>query len=317
MYIERYKTWHKEWEVICSSLLSPMRFVSFFCLFVINVMALSVQKEFQSPHFQLEARDDAVKQLKVANDILATLNTLSKDKSNSDSEFSQPAKKDIPPPETPTPLSASSPNGAKPSRMDKAKGVAASMKGKFFDFIKGKISALLAEAKLAAKSKVQTQVDKAKQAAVKKLSPPTKRDAVVGDNSYELEARGLVDSVMAQVFVALKRSGLINYVIRQSLTDAEVRAGVADITIELIRADVIPYQEVFQALQKSGLALDVVKFSLTDADTRLGLVLLVVELVPQLVEICSPGVLSKADFSGLATLGTRVATLAATGSPVV
>lgn len=296
-----------------------MRFVSFVCFVAVTVLGLSVQNEFQSPQYQLGARDDSVKQLKVANDILATINKFSeKGTSTPDSNLrdSEPSvsKKNVPSPRS-QPVT---PNAATPiqSPKQKAKTVAASVKSKFIDFIKVKLSALLAKAKALAKSKAQQQINKAKQATAKKLSPPPKREVIDSDSSHELEARSLIDNVMTQVFVALKRSGLINYVIRLSLTDAEVRAGVADITIELIRADVIPYQEVFHGLQQSGLALDVVKFSLTDAETRLGLVDLLMELVPQLVEICGPGVLSNADFGFAAVSLTVSPVAAATGSVV-
>lgn len=294
-----------------------MRLVKFVCFFAVTVWGLSVQKEFQAPQYQLDARDDSVKQLKVANDILATINKISGNGKSTDSNLrnSQPsvAKKNVPPKSQPV-----TPTAATPvlTPKQKAKTAAASVKSKFIDFLKGKLSALFAKAKALAKSKTQQQINKAKQTAAKKLSAPPKRDLIDSDISHELEARSLIDNVMTQVFVALKRSGLINYVIRLSLTDAEVRAGVADITIELIRADVIPYQEVFQGLQQSGLALDVVKFSLTDAETRLGLVELVLELVPQLVEICAPGVLSKADFSGFAAVSSTVSPMSDTTGTV-
>lgn len=90
--------------------------------------------------------------------------------------------------------------------------------------------------------------------------------------------------VTVLIFDALKESGLINDVIKMSLTDDETRAAVADITIDLIEADVIPYHEVFTALKTSGLATDVIKFAITDDETRQGLIKLVIELVPQLLE---------------------------------
>ncbi|SGZ56089.1 CIC11C00000002794 [Sungouiella intermedia] len=336
-----------------------MRFLFIVWLFSVSVWALAVQKEFQSPKYQLSARDDTVRQLKVAKDILGTLKKLTGKDYSEDECDSQPLEDDADKPinqETPAsvpvaPIPTSAPPTSEPtnpapgpkssqspksSPKQKAKLAAASAKVKLLDFIKAKIAGFLSKAKLAAKAMVQKKVNKVKEAAVHKLSPPAKRelsewaeleeslesnftnfqsntssavatmDSSVADtlDSRGLEARTLIEDVMTQVFVALKRSGLINYVIRLSLTDEEVRAGVADITIELIRADVIPYNEVFRALQESGLALDVVRFSLTDSDTRLGLVQLVMELVPQLVEICSPLALSQADFSGFAAVSS-------------
>ncbi|EGW32229.1 uncharacterized protein SPAPADRAFT_138221, partial [Spathaspora passalidarum NRRL Y-27907] len=96
--------------------------------------------------------------------------------------------------------------------------------------------------------------------------------------------RDLVDKMLVRVFHSLKKSGLINDIIRMSLTDDEVRESVASITIELLRADVISWEEVFVALKDSGLAIDVVRFSLTDEETRNGLGELVKEILPDLLE---------------------------------
>lgn len=112
---------------------------------------------------------------------------------------------------------------------------------------------------------------------------------------FGLEERGLLDDAMTHIFVLLKRSGLINSVIRQSLVDDQVRHGVASITIELIEADVIPYTEVLEAMKDSGLALDVIKFSLTDSETRAGLIQLIIELIPELIR---SGVLNPFDYIG-------------------
>lgn len=112
-------------------------------------------------------------------------------------------------------------------------------------------------------------------------------------DSFDLESRTFLDDAMVQIFTLLKRSGLINNIIRQSLTDPQVRAGVADITVELIDARVIPYDEVFEALMSSGMAIDVVRYSLTDQETRSGLVQLVIELIPELFR---SGVLNPWDY---------------------
>lgn len=96
--------------------------------------------------------------------------------------------------------------------------------------------------------------------------------------------RALVDETLTRVFKTLKRSGLINDVLRMSLTDESVRESIVAVTVELIDAEVIPYEEIFDALVDSGLALDVVRFALTDEDTRDGLVQLIVDLIPELLE---------------------------------
>ncbi|ODV78627.1 uncharacterized protein CANTADRAFT_29132, partial [Suhomyces tanzawaensis NRRL Y-17324] len=90
----------------------------------------------------------------------------------------------------------------------------------------------------------------------------------------------LVEELLATLFSSLKQSGLINSVIRASLTDPEIRDGVTQIATDLISAGVIPYQEVFAALKQSELAVEVVRFTLTDQATREAAVQLVKELVP-------------------------------------
>lgn len=117
-----------------------------------------------------------------------------------------------------------------------------------------------------------------------KKSPP--EELSVSQDMDILERRGLIDDTMMRVFVLLQRLGLLNLIIRQSLMDPNTRASVAATTIELIRADVIPYTEVFTALKDSGLALDVIKFTLTDKETQRGLIELILELFPELTGLC-------------------------------
>lgn len=102
-------------------------------------------------------------------------------------------------------------------------------------------------------------------------------------DSKDLDKRDIVDELLVKVFYALKKSGLLNSIIKMSLTDDEVRPIIVDITIDLIEADVIPYEEIFEALKDSGLAVDVVKFILTDPETRQGLIDFIKELIPQLI----------------------------------
>lgn len=111
-----------------------------------------------------------------------------------------------------------------------------------------------------------------------------------------LERRGLIDDTMSRVFVLLQRLGLLNQIIRQSLVDPDTRAGVAATTVELIRADVIPYAEVFTALKDSGLALDVIKFTLTDKETQRGLIELILQLFPELTGLCVQLVVESSDL---------------------
>lgn len=92
------------------------------------------------------------------------------------------------------------------------------------------------------------------------------------------------EEALTTVFVALKNSMLLNPIIRYSLTDDEIRQGIIDLTIELLKADVIPYREIFVALNESGLAIDVIKFLLTDEETRQGEIDLIIELIKQLIE---------------------------------
>lgn len=163
---------------------------------------------------------------------------------------------------------------------------------------KEKARSKLAAAAAAAKAKVAALGAKLKTAAVEKVKAAlAKLLRKTPEPTTELAARGLTDDLMLQLFTLLKRTGLINDVMRMSLTDDEVRMATADITVELIKSGVIPYTEVFVALQESGLALDVVKFSLTDADTRAGLVELVLELVPQLVGLCGGFHLENVEWS--------------------
>ena len=110
-----------------------------------------------------------------------------------------------------------------------------------------------------------------------------------GDNEFGLSAdddpdgRDLVDELLLRVFNLLKGSGFINDIIRMSLTDPRVRLGMIDMTIRLLNAEVIPWDDIFIALKRHGLAIDVIKFTFTDAQTRVGLAAFVIELLPALV----------------------------------
>lgn len=296
-----------------------MKFLRGFCAFVALTTALPIEEEVSNG---LAARDLDLAKVKAAKEILGSIKKIagSKLKGDTTSDISQPTEpvpEPVPEPAPePTPTEAPTPTET-PSPSKKT-----AIKEKVKSAVKAKIGVLFGKLKDAAKKKILEKWQKMKGApekraekfelaefcenenaiakksglAIAKTEEIAKRDELA---KIQLESRNLLDDAMTQVFVALKRSGLINYVIRLSLTDEEVRAGVADITIELIRADVIPYSEVFNAMRESGLALDVVKYSLTDAETRQGLIDLVLELVPQLIEVCTPAVVSQADFSPL------------------
>lgn len=296
-----------------------MRFIYVFYVFVTIATALSIKKDLTS---ELQARDDSASKVQAAKAILSSLHKLKGTEETNDDKENQPADAPAPKPETkPEP---------KAPVAEKTPSESPNFKTKVMNFLKGKMTALMEKMKGKVKAKAHEKMEKLKGSMVKapkeegatvvtkqKSAATTKKEGskkeveivhdkrefalALAEDDFTLDTRGLVDDVMTQVFVALKRSGLIDHIIRMSLTDDEVRSLVASITIELIRADVIPYTEVFTALQESGLALDVVKFSLTDAETRLGLIALVMELVPQLVEICSPIALSQADLSKLTT----------------
>lgn len=116
------------------------------------------------------------------------------------------------------------------------------------------------------------------------LSDLSKRDIEGDEELVELMKRGdTVEYLLTKVFVALKRSGLIMPIIKMSLTNEDIRAALIDMTIQLLEADVIPYEDIFYALKDSGLALQVVGFSLQDDCTRRGLGKLIVELIPELI----------------------------------
>ena len=89
-----------------------------------------------------------------------------------------------------------------------------------------------------------------------------------GDNEFGLSVdddpddRDLVDELLLRVFNLLKGSGFINDIIRMSLTDPRVRLGMIDMTIRLLNAEVIPWDDIFLALKRHGLAIDVIKFTL-------------------------------------------------------
>lgn len=280
-----------------------MKILRGFCAFVALTSALPIEEEVRSG---LAARDLNLAKVKAAKDILGSIKKIagSKLKGDKTSDISQPTEPVPEPAPEPTPTPAETPAPSKKT----------ALKEKVKAAVRAKIGAIFGKLKDAAKKKILEKWQKMKGApekraekielteisetgnAIAKKDEIEKRDELA---QIQLESRSLLDDAMTQVFVALKRSGLINYVIRLSLTDEEVRAGVADITIELIRADVIPYSEVFTAMRESGLALDVVKYSLTDAETRQGLIDLVVELVPQLIEVCTPAVVAQADFRPL------------------
>ena len=93
----------------------------------------------------------------------------------------------------------------------------------------------------------------------------------------------MVDDLLLKVFNLLKDSGLINEIIRMSLTDPLVRRSLTDVTARLLKARVVPWDDIFIALRRHGLAFEVVEFTLTNAETRAGLASFVVELLPRLV----------------------------------
>ncbi|CUM49900.1 uncharacterized protein AC631_00836 [Debaryomyces fabryi] len=108
-----------------------------------------------------------------------------------------------------------------------------------------------------------------------------------------LEKRDLVEDLLVKVFVALKKSGLVNSIVKMALTDCDVRPAIIEILIELLEADVIPWEDIFVALKDSGLAVDVINELFTDPETREGLVQFTTELIPDLL---ASGALSGKDF---------------------
>lgn len=94
----------------------------------------------------------------------------------------------------------------------------------------------------------------------------------------------IIEDLLTTVFISLKKSGLINGIVKKSLTDEEIRIGVISVTIELISADIIPYEEIFVALKDSGLVIDIAKATLTDPEMRNGTIQLVKEMVPELIK---------------------------------
>lgn len=109
----------------------------------------------------------------------------------------------------------------------------------------------------------------------------------------DMVKRDLVEDLLVKVFVALKKSGLVNAIVKMALTDCDVRPAIIEILIELLEADVIPWEEIFVALKDSGLAVDVIRELFTDPETREGLVEFTTELIPELLE---SGALSGKDF---------------------
>ncbi|EGV65973.1 hypothetical protein PSN45_003213 [Yamadazyma tenuis] len=107
----------------------------------------------------------------------------------------------------------------------------------------------------------------------------------------EISTRGLsekkdeiIESLLVKVFVALKDSELITPMLEFSLTDEQVRGGLVKTTVDLLKANVIPWEEIFTALKESGLAVEVVRFLLTDPETIEGEIDLILELIPRLIE---------------------------------
>lgn len=102
---------------------------------------------------------------------------------------------------------------------------------------------------------------------------------IAEENDGDLDKRDLLDDVLNRIFLALKRSGLVVAIVKMSLEDDDVRAGLTEIIIDLLEADVIPYYEIFEALKESGLAVEVVKSTLTDPETREGALELAREVI--------------------------------------
>lgn len=121
----------------------------------------------------------------------------------------------------------------------------------------------------------------------------TKIDQIQDSEEMGLAKRDLVEDLLVKVFVALKKSGLVNSIVKMALTDCDVRPAIIDILIELLEADVIPWEEIFVALKDSGLAVDVINELFTDPETREGLVQFTAELIPDLL---ASGALSGKDF---------------------
>lgn len=113
------------------------------------------------------------------------------------------------------------------------------------------------------------------------------------NESLSEEDSSLIEGLLERVFIGLKNADLINPILKFSLTDEKVRAGLIDITIELLKADVIPWYEIFVALNDSGLAVDTIKFLITDPETRQGQIDLILELIPRLIE---DGIISLEDL---------------------
>lgn len=121
----------------------------------------------------------------------------------------------------------------------------------------------------------------------------SKIDQIQDSEEMGLAKRDLVEDLLVKVFVALKKSGLVNSIVKMALTDCDVRPAIIDILIELLEADVIPWEEIFVALKDSGLAVDVINELFTDPETREGLVQFTAELIPDLL---ASGALSGKDF---------------------
>lgn len=109
-----------------------------------------------------------------------------------------------------------------------------------------------------------------------------------------------VEMLLTKIFSSLNKSGLLLPIIKMSMTNEKIRASLIDMTIDLIEADVIPYEEIFTALKDSGLAIEVVGFSLKDECTRKGLGKLIIEMIPELL---ASGALSPTDLLSLINKG--------------
>lgn len=108
--------------------------------------------------------------------------------------------------------------------------------------------------------------------------------ATLPDSRLRNHRRDVLDSVLERIFAALKRSGLATSIVRMSLEDDDVRAGLTDITVDLLEAGVIPYYDIFAALKESGLAVEVAGATLTDPDTREGALALAREVGRQMAK---------------------------------
>jgi len=102
---------------------------------------------------------------------------------------------------------------------------------------------------------------------------------------FDVTKRGdTVEKLLTKVFVSLKKSGLLLPIIKMTLTEYKTREATVKLIVELLEADIIPYEEIFEALNESGIVLLVTKFSLTDEETREGLGKLILQILPVLLK---------------------------------